>query len=178
VVDDIRTVSFDEPFDAAVGRLVLIHLPDVVATLTRLRGLLRPGGLAVFPEPHAILPWVSVPASPSLAEMDGVRRSALATGRAVHPDLGLGLRAAFLQAGFQHPDMVVDGMVGGGAGWPGFRYLEETARSLLPSWRRVGAAGAGALVVDGLAERIEREVGDDGAVLIHVFIGAWATNPR
>jgi hypothetical protein len=30
--------------------------------------------------------------------------------------------------------------------------------------------------VDGLAERIEQEVGDAGTVMIHTLVGAWAPN--
>jgi SAM-dependent methyltransferase len=44
---DVRTVTFDEPFDAIVCRLLLFHLPDAVAVLRHHRVNLRPGGTMV-----------------------------------------------------------------------------------------------------------------------------------
>lgn len=44
---DVRTVTFDEPFDAIVCRLLLFHLPDAVAVLRHHQGNLRPGGTIV-----------------------------------------------------------------------------------------------------------------------------------
>ena len=44
---DVRTVTFDEPFDAIVCRLLLFHLPDAVAVLGHHRANLRPGGTMV-----------------------------------------------------------------------------------------------------------------------------------
>lgn len=44
---DVRTVTFDEPFDAIVGRLLLFHLPDAAAVLRHHQGNLRPGGTIV-----------------------------------------------------------------------------------------------------------------------------------
>jgi 2-polyprenyl-3-methyl-5-hydroxy-6-metoxy-1,4-benzoquinol methylase len=48
---DISTFTDIEPFDAIVGRLVLEFLPDPAATIRRLCGLLRPGGIMAFQEP-------------------------------------------------------------------------------------------------------------------------------
>ena len=48
---DISTFTDVQPFDAIVGRLVLEFLPDPAATISRLSGLLRPGGIMAFQEP-------------------------------------------------------------------------------------------------------------------------------
>ena len=173
---DVATLDPPGPFDAIVGRVVLMHLADPVAVLARLRGFLRPGGLVVFQESHLVRSWMSFPSSPTLERMEAVRASALAGGRVAYGHMGLALRATFLRAGLPEPHLKADVMIGGGPGWPGYRYLEETARSLLDAWRRVGADGADDLVVDGMAERIEREVGDAGTVMIHTLVGAWARN--
>src|SRR6478672_10825414 len=39
-----------DPFDAIIGRLVL-HVPDPIAIIKRLYGMLRPGGLLALQEP-------------------------------------------------------------------------------------------------------------------------------
>ena len=68
----IRNVSFtqtdasqivsDKPFDAAVGRFILMFLPDPAAVLRSLAKLVRPGGVLAFQEP-AWLPFLAL-ASP------------------------------------------------------------------------------------------------------------------
>jgi SAM-dependent methyltransferase len=174
---DVATLELPGPFDAVVGRLVLMHISDPVAVLARLRTVLRPGGLVVFQESQIERPWISYPRSPTLEQVERVRTGALATGRAAYGQMGLALRGTYLGAGLPDPQLTVDAIIGGGTGWPGYRYLEETARSLRDTWLRVGAEGAADVVVDGLAERIEREVGDTGTVMIHLLVGAWAHNP-
>lgn len=48
---NVSTFTDVEPFDAIVGRLVLQFLPDPAATISRLCGLLRPGGIMALQEP-------------------------------------------------------------------------------------------------------------------------------
>jgi 2-polyprenyl-3-methyl-5-hydroxy-6-metoxy-1,4-benzoquinol methylase len=48
---DILTFADAEPFDAIVGRFVLEFVPEPAATVSRLCGLLRPGGIMAFQEP-------------------------------------------------------------------------------------------------------------------------------
>jgi 2-polyprenyl-3-methyl-5-hydroxy-6-metoxy-1,4-benzoquinol methylase len=55
---DILTFANDETFDAIVGRLVLEFLPDPAATIRRLCGMLRPGGLMAFQEPSCKI-WLA-----------------------------------------------------------------------------------------------------------------------
>lgn len=171
---NVAELDLPGPFDAIVGRLVLMHIPEPAVILSRLRTFLRLGGLVVFQESQVSRQWISHPASPTLERMERIRISALASGRAAYGPMGLALRGTFLDAGLPDPKLTVDAIIGGGSGWPGYRYLEQTARSLLDTWRRVGAEGAHEFVVDGLAERIEREVGDTGTVMIHTLVGAWA----
>ena len=43
----VGDLALHEPVDAVIGRLILMHLPDPVATLRQLAGLVRPGGVVV-----------------------------------------------------------------------------------------------------------------------------------
>jgi len=49
---DVNQIDSDEPFDAAVGRFILMFLPDPASVLRSLTRLVRPGGVLAFQEPH------------------------------------------------------------------------------------------------------------------------------
>jgi ubiquinone/menaquinone biosynthesis C-methylase UbiE len=49
---DPTDMTFDEPFDAVVGRYVLMFQPDPVTMLRRVAAHARRGGLVVFHEPN------------------------------------------------------------------------------------------------------------------------------
>jgi SAM-dependent methyltransferase len=159
-------------FDAVVGRLVLMHLPDPGAVLLRARAHLRPGGRIAFLEGHMASPWLARPASATLTQLQQVRDRAVDRVSA-NLQMGLELRAAFLQAGLPEPHLSVDALIGGGPGWSGFDYIEQTARSLVGTWIRTGVPGAEDISLDGLSERIQREIGATGTVIMHPLVGAW-----
>lgn len=48
---DAAQISGHRPFDAAVGRYILMFLPDPVSVLRSLSHLVRPGGIVAFQEP-------------------------------------------------------------------------------------------------------------------------------
>ena len=173
LVDDVATATLPGPFDAVVGRLVLMHLRDPIAILARLRVMLRPNGIVAFLEGIMAAPRLSQPRSQSLEELERVRLRAV--GRVpANLLMGLDLRRVFLHAGLGEPHLSAEALIGGGPGWPGFNLIEQTLRSLVETWSRAGVEGADQIVVDGLAERIEREVGVEGTVLMQPHVGAWA----
>ena len=46
----VTDIALDEPVDAVIGRLILVHLPDPVAAIRHLATQVRPGGLIAFCE--------------------------------------------------------------------------------------------------------------------------------
>jgi ubiquinone/menaquinone biosynthesis C-methylase UbiE len=48
---DVNQILSDELFDAAVGRFILMFLPDPVSVLRSVSRLVRPGGVVAFQEP-------------------------------------------------------------------------------------------------------------------------------
>jgi SAM-dependent methyltransferase len=176
LVADVGTATLPGPFDAVIGRLVLLHVADPVAVLARLREQLRPGAIVAFLEGHMAAPWLSRPPSPTLGQIERVRQGAV--GR-VGPNLHMGLELwrTFLGAGLPEPHLTAEAPIGGGPGWIGFDYMERTVRSLSVMWRRAGVEGVDEIVLDGLAARIEQEVGEEGTVMLQPFVGAWVRIP-
>jgi ubiquinone/menaquinone biosynthesis C-methylase UbiE len=63
---DAQTLdNVPDGFDAAVGRLFLMYLPDPIAALRRTARLVRPGGLICFHEGDMAYDWASNSASVS-----------------------------------------------------------------------------------------------------------------
>src|SRR6478736_8089229 len=56
IQSDVSQITASKPFDAAVGRLILMWLPDPTSVLRQLSLLVRPGGVVAFQEAS----WVPV----------------------------------------------------------------------------------------------------------------------
>jgi ubiquinone/menaquinone biosynthesis C-methylase UbiE len=101
VVADLDTFVPGEPFDAIIGRLILLYLRDPAATLRRLSGYVRPGGVVAFQE-------MAMPLARSNPDGAHFRQCSdwilAAFARAgVETDMGGKLFATFLAAGLPSP---------------------------------------------------------------------------
>jgi ubiquinone/menaquinone biosynthesis C-methylase UbiE len=132
---DISTFSDVEPFDAIVGRLVLEFLPDPTATIGRLCGLLRPGGIMAFQEPSWKL-WLDYTAHlPLRLAVTTIIRDTFVAGGA-NTEMELPLYCGLIAANMTLPQMRVDLPVGDS---PEFRGLLHDL--LLAVWTRAEALG-------------------------------------
>jgi ubiquinone/menaquinone biosynthesis C-methylase UbiE len=162
----------DEPFDAIVGRLVLMYLPQPAQTLRRLAAYLRPGGILAFHE-MSMPAMRSCPAGDLFSRcrrwlIDAIRCSGFET------EMGDKLYATLTAAGLPAPEMIAAGRVEGGPASPVYDYVAETLKSLVPAIERAGIATAGEIDVDSLAERLRRETTANGAcIVLPPYVGAW-----
>jgi SAM-dependent methyltransferase len=110
VEGDPAKLTFDMPFDAIVGRYVLMFSPDPVAMLRGIAKHLRPGGVIVFHE----VDWTGAGSFPPAPTYDRCFRCILETFHKVgtNPYMGLGLHAAFIKAGLPAPTMAVSALAG------------------------------------------------------------------
>jgi ubiquinone/menaquinone biosynthesis C-methylase UbiE len=173
VQGDPVDMEFSRPFDAVVGRFVLMYYADPVDAVRKLARRLRPGGLMVFQEFD--MEYVrSVPEAPTFERAAELMKCTLrASGTRIR--LGSDLYSIFLAAGLPGPSLRMDILIGGGGAFPGFEILAGTIESLLPAMERLGIAAAPELRVATLAERMRDEViAAKGIALSPALVGAWS----
>jgi len=164
VEGDIRTLTFDEPFDAAVGRFVLMYLADPAEALRRVAGHVRSGGIVAFQEWTAEDPVLTLPHSPlwELAfdlMLETFRRAG------TEMEMGLKLYPAFVRAGLPAPSVRAQRPIGGGPDFPGYQFLAGAVASIFPMMEQLGVATAEEIGVETLAERLREEVAGLGGVI-------------
>jgi 2-polyprenyl-3-methyl-5-hydroxy-6-metoxy-1,4-benzoquinol methylase len=168
-------VPADGPFDAMVGRLVLLYVPDPAEALRGLVDHLEPGGIAAFGE-FNFLPESALahPPTPLWETMWNWMR-AVVREAGFDPATGYNLRRTFLHAGLPEPEMNLCSPVGGGPDWPGYDHAAESVRSMLPLIVKLGIATEEEVEIDTLARRLRAEtVAADGVVKAPDLLSAWA----
>jgi SAM-dependent methyltransferase len=170
---DPAEMSFDEPFDAVVGRNVLTYYPDPVAALRKLQHYLGPGGLTVFQE-FDMANCRSFPPAPTFDHAIAlIRQALLATG--AHVQFGLELHQVYLDAGLPAPTMRLDSLVGGGQDFVGYALTADLMKSLLATVEKLNLATAAELDLPTLEQRLRLEVSSSkGVILCPALIGAWS----
>jgi SAM-dependent methyltransferase len=172
---DLANPQIDGEFDAIVGRLILLYLPDPSSTVRRLVASLRPGGVAAFHEMIMTgLRW----APEDLPLFASARRWLIETfSRAgVDPDLGMRLPQIFTAAGLPLPQLIVGTNASAGTQTEGPELFAQTVWSLLPMSERLGVARADEVQPETLGARLSAQLASRNGVLIApLLMGAWAT---
>lgn len=98
---NVNEIMGEKPFDAVVGRFILMYLPDPVATLRSISQLVRAGGVVVFQEPT----WVPVIAHLSALPLWFSTASLIDKTMRVsaNHDMGAELYDTFVRAGLPAP---------------------------------------------------------------------------
>jgi SAM-dependent methyltransferase len=171
---DPTEMQFDRPFDAVVGRFVLMFYPDPTNAVRKLALHLRDEGLLVFQESD-LLTARSVPPAPTYERNVGrVKQALSATGARIH--LGLELYGVFLAAGLPGPSMRMDALIGGGSDYPVYELFAEVVNSLLPLMEKLKITTAEEVDLPSLAQRVRDEVVASNGVLLSLgLIGAWSS---
>jgi len=170
---DPTEIAFDRPFDAVIGRYVLMFQPDPSAMLRKLAARVRPGGAIVFHEPD----WDGARSFPPAPLYDRCCRWIVETLRSVGNETQMGkkLHSTFMTAGLPAPSMGLEAMIGGGEkGAEGLRLVADIVETMLPAMEREGVATAGEIGLETLATRmIEEAVTNDSVIVGRYEIGAW-----
>jgi SAM-dependent methyltransferase len=173
---DVSDAVTDERFDAVVGRLVLMFLPDPRAVLRSVARLVVPGGVLAFQEVSWI-PLLALSARLPLwsrvlaATHDTLLRSG------ANPEMGFDLYRLFQEAGIPAPHMHLDMPLGSDAAL--IAIVADLFRSVRPlaDRHRVPLDDLGS--VETLPERIQAEVAAANTVVGFVpIVSAWSQMPR
>ncbi|HEV2782783.1 MAG TPA: class I SAM-dependent methyltransferase [Actinophytocola sp.] len=171
--DDLHTVRITGEFDAVVGRLTLLYLPDPVRILRRFADLLRPGGVVAMMEYEmtaiGCLPPTPIGERVGFWIAEAFRRSGL------DASLGARLGQVMRRAGLD-PVTVLGLQQYRPPGDPeAARMAAAILRTLLPVLDRTGIATPDEVDVDTLADRLIHDtMQHDATFKLPTLVGAWA----
>ena len=178
VEGDLRTVDPEGGYDAVVGRLVLMYMPEPAGALRRLAGLVRPGGpvaLQEFNFTPVSLQWY--PAMPLWQRFWEWMQTTVAQA-GVEALMGYKLAGAYREAGLPTPQLRLESPLLAGDEPDGYAWAAESLRSMLPLTLKFGIATAKEVGIDTLADRLRAEtVAHGGVVKTPDLVGAWVRRP-
>ena len=174
---DPAHMRFDRPFDAVIGRYVLLFQADAVAMVRGLMKHLRPGGLVLFHEPD----WHSARSIPAVPTYDSCCRWIQQTFARAGTDSNMAgrLYKTLVGAGLSTPAMRMRTFISGGAQCADYlQAVADLVGSMLPSIVEHGVASAAEVGYATLAERMRREtIAGECLIIGRSEIGAWARLP-
>jgi ubiquinone/menaquinone biosynthesis C-methylase UbiE len=168
----LDSLTLDEPVDAVVGRLILMHLPDPSATLRQLSTWVRPGGTIAFSE-NDITGARSIPDIPLFGQVTaGIARAFEAMG--LSPRFGTTLHAIFADAGLGSPQLTLGTPIGTAADRDILAYAAEVWRLVSPIAQERGFAIDELADIDNFVSLFHEQARAANAVIaMPPLITAW-----
>jgi SAM-dependent methyltransferase len=169
----IDAIALDEPVDAVIGRLILMHLPDPVATLRHLSSCVRPGGVIAFSETD-LTATSSSPDTPLFGKVTaGIVRAFEAMGLSAR--FGTTLHTVFSEAGLGVPRLTIGAPIGTAADTDILAYGAEVWRLVSPIAQQSGFAIDEVADIDNFVPRWREEAAAVNALItMPPMITAWA----
>jgi ubiquinone/menaquinone biosynthesis C-methylase UbiE len=169
---DVSQVQDGKLFDAAVGRFILMWLPDPVSVLRSVSQLVRPGGVIAFHEAYwAPLLSLLAPLPLWSAVASLIHEAFQRSGG--NPEQGPALYRVFQEAGLPGPTMRLEMLMGKD---PDFAtWFHDIICTLRPQIQQFGLPIGSLGTLDTLAERLHNEVARSNSVAaLPACVGAWA----
>jgi ubiquinone/menaquinone biosynthesis C-methylase UbiE len=167
---NVDEILYGKPFDAAVGRFILMYLPDPVATLHSISQAVRPGGVLAFQEPC----WVPVLAHLASLPLWFATASLIdkAMRASANHDMGTDLYQTFIEAGLPEPAIRMELPLGKEPYLAQWYY--DTLCSLLPQVEQLHMRIESLGSLDTLVQRLQAEVAESKTVACwFASVGAW-----
>lgn len=170
---DPSEMTFDQPFDAVVGRLVLMYYPNATETIQKLTAHLKPGGIIGFLEPD-YSNCRTFPELPLFMRCAQLIEQALRTLGA-DPFIGLKLPKVFLDAGLKRPKVRCMSFNGTYVDAGPIFVFAQTLKTVMPVLEKIGAITAAEMQLDTLAQRmIDEAAATHGVVVGPALTFTWA----
>lgn len=174
VVGDIHDPAPDGPYDAIVGRLVLMYVSDPVPVIRTQASLLRPGGVVV-PIEFDFYSARSLPPTPLVDQALSWLGEAF-TRSGIEPALGPRLWTVLREAGLRPVGMMGVQPHFGPEDPHGPALLAGIVRTAVPLMERTSVATAADVGPDTFQQRLSDELAASSAVFAHpMLVSAWAT---
>lgn len=167
-------LDVERPFDAVIGRRVLMYLPRPDRTLRHVSRLLRPGGVAAFQEHDAtVVPASSTP-FPLHERVSGwIWSTVEREGANLH--MGFDLPGVFTSAGLALQNLHAEAMVMTRAKPSNLAWI---ARVMIDRITTHGVATEAEIDIETLDERLEAErLATDSAYITDMVFCGWARKP-
>ena len=169
---DVNKIAIDQPFDAVVGRFILMFLPDPVSVLRSVSRLARPGGVLAFQEPSWI-PMLALSSQLSLWSrvLHSIHEILLRSG--ANPEMGLTLYPIFQEVGLPAPNMHLEIPLVSDPGL--IQIISDVLCSLRPLAHQHSVSLDELGDFDTLQGRVSAEIAAANTVVSVVpLVGAWA----
>ncbi len=168
---DVGQIPTGQPFDAAVGRFILMFLPDPIAVVRSLAALVRPGGVIAFQE-VSWEPFFSLVKHLPLTHASGSLIHNTVKGSGANMEMGLALHDVFIAAGLPAPSMHLEMPFDREAV---IAFIVDILHSVEPQIKDPTALQAvGGF--EGLRDRLLSEIVASGTAVPWIAtVGAWAT---
>jgi ubiquinone/menaquinone biosynthesis C-methylase UbiE len=169
IQSDVSELPDEQPFDAMVGRFILMFLPDPVSVLRSAARLVKPGGTIVFVEPSWTAKFKLSEHAPLWAAGITIVYATM-IGSGAEPDMGLQLYRVFQEAGLPAPDMQMETILGSEP--ERTRWLSDLIHSLQPQMQALGISIDALGDLETLTERVQAHIRESKTVVPIVSVVA------
>ena len=176
---DVDSYMAVTPFDAVVGRLVLMYSPDPLASIRSLTRSVCSGGVVAFREgtenDDMETTWHNWPDTPLLAEVYSWFGTCY---RAANVQTRIGLRIpAWMRAAGLEPQPISEATAIVLEDQDAAEYTAAVVRSMLPLIQLNGIATAEHVDIDTLAERLLAAADGELVITVGAFTSVWGRKP-